>query len=172
MISLHYTPSLFCGMTVKFSLNRRFMKLQMQSFRLGKIKLLLTFLAFQLQLWRNLCVPVRREDGCKRDTKRAGTGQGIAFPNVSLGITSISKTCTGTALWWYWPGTVSGLILFKFYNSSIPNLEIKFLKHALFAFFCILGHPRMVLNLLWVRWLTMIGNSLIVAICAYDCISW
>ena len=73
--------------------------------------------------------------GCKRDTKPDGTGAGIGFPSVSLGIPSISKSCIGTLLWWYWPGKVSGLILFKFYSSSIPNLEMKFLKHALFAFF-------------------------------------
>ena len=36
--------------------------------------------------------------GCKRDTKPAGTGGGIGFPSVSLGIPSLllsKKTCTG-----------------------------------------------------------------------------
>ena len=64
--------------------------------------------------------------GCKRDTKPDGTGGGIGFPSVSLGIPLLllaQKTCTGTVLWWYWAGQVSELILFKYWWSSFLNMK-------------------------------------------------
>ena len=130
-------------MIVTVSLNRSFTKVQMQSFRWGKIKVLLPFLALHLRLRRNLCIPVRRQQPILSPLSRLQAWHKARWnwwrhlvsqcvpgdPLIIISPKDLHWNSFMMILGWtsFWTHPFQILMIL------IPKYEMKFLIHALFV---------------------------------------